>query len=30
MALATADRHDLLRIIEMDTSDADRLTEHLS
>jgi hypothetical protein len=29
MALAPADRHDLLRIIEIDSFDSDRLAEHL-
>lgn len=29
MALATANRHDLLRIIEIDAFDADQLAEHL-
>jgi len=29
MTLATADRHDLLRIIEIDAFDTDRLAEHL-
>ena len=29
MTLATADRHDLLRIIEIDALDTDRLTEHM-